>query len=97
MKNKHCEWCDHSFETAISYQIYCSATCREHATKEKIAQRYAISRRNKRQGKGRACKSCSTPLSIYNDDVLCQSCIINPQDVVKALKELKDFGNGKSK
>lgn len=97
MKSKHCEWCDTVFETSISYQIYCSPECRELATKEKIAQRYAIARRNKRQGKDRKCKSCGSPLSVYNDETLCQSCIVNPQDVVKALKEIKGLGNGRSK
>lgn len=96
MKQKHCDWCDTTFETNISYQIYCSADCREQATKEKIAQRYAIARRSKRYGKDRKCKSCGTPLSAYNDDVLCQSCIVNPTDVIKALKEIKGLGNGKS-
>ena len=95
MKNKHCQWCDNTFETSISYQIYCSPSCREDATKEKIAQRYAIARRAKRHGKDRKCKSCSMPLSAYNDDILCQSCLVSPLDVAKALKEIKGFGNGK--
>lgn len=47
MKSKHCEWCDHTFETKISYQIYCSSECREAATKEKIMARYQISRRKR--------------------------------------------------
>jgi hypothetical protein len=96
MKTKHCEWCDSQFESAISYQIYCSSGCRDLATKEKISQRYAIIRRERRLGKTRKCKSCDSSLSIYNDDELCQQCLINPKDVVKALKEIKGFGNGKS-
>lgn len=97
MKNKHCQWCDNTFETNISYQIYCSPSCREDATKEKIAQRYAIARRNKRHGKERKCKACGMPLSAYNDDILCQGCLISPSDVSKALKEIKGFGNGRFK
>lgn len=92
---KHCQWCDTHFETQISYQIYCSAPCREQATKEKITQRYAISRRNKRIGKPRKCKSCGSNLSMYNEDVLCQTCIINPSEVSKALKDIKGLFNGK--
>ncbi len=95
MKTKHCQWCDNTFETNISYQIYCSPACREDATKEKITQRYAIARRNKRHGKERKCKSCGMSLSAYNDEVLCQSCLISPSDVAKALKEIKGFGNGR--
>jgi hypothetical protein len=92
---KHCNWCDKEFKTEISYQIYCSVECREQATKEKIAARYIISRRQKRIGKPRICKSCSEKLSIYNDEILCGRCQVNPKDVTKALKEIKDKSNGK--
>ena len=93
MKNKHCQWCDNVFATAISYQIYCSPPCREAATKEKIAQRYASVKRNGRRGKVRKCKSCGTQLSMYNDDTLCENCLVNPNDVSKALKEIKGLSN----
>ena len=92
---KHCSWCDKEFKTDISYQIYCSVDCREQATKEKIAARYIISRRQKRIGKPRTCKSCKDNLSIYNDESLCGRCQVNPKDVTKALKEIKDKSNGK--
>lgn len=95
MKQKHCDWCDHTFETSISYQIYCSAECREAATKEKMAEKYAQNRRNKRVGKDRRCKGCNGPLSVYNDDPLCVKCIVNPSDVKKAIKEIRGFSNGK--
>lgn len=49
-----------------------------------------VSRRQKRIGKGRVCKSCKEALSIYNDDNLCVKCNVNPSDVAKALKEIKD-------
>lgn len=96
MKNKHCQWCDTSFETNISYQIYCSPECRDDATKEKISQRYAIVRRERRQGKIRKCKSCQANLSAYNDEEICQGCSVNPSEVNKALKEIKGLKNGKS-
>jgi predicted nucleic acid-binding Zn ribbon protein len=86
---KHCKWCDHTFETDIAYQIYCSEECRDLATKEKIAARYLQTRRQKRKGKERKCKFCGSKLSIYNDDVLCSKCNINPNDVAKALKNIK--------
>lgn len=95
MKNKHCQWCDSVFETTISYQIYCSSNCREDATKEKISQRYAKTRRNNRKGKDRLCKSCGVKLSIYNDDTLCQNCLVNPSDLSKALRDIKGLANGK--
>ena len=95
MKTKHCQWCDHTFETEISYQIYCSAECRDAATKEKIAARYLQTRRSKRKDKDRACKNCSTPLSIYNDHPLCFNCEVDEADVAKALKSIKGLANGK--
>lgn len=48
-------------------------------------------------GKKRNCKSCGVLLSAYNDDVLCLSCVINPTDVSKALKEIKGIADGKIK
>lgn len=96
MKNKHCDWCDQTFEPKVSYQIYCSKECRDGATKEKIAARYLVTRRTKRLGKDRKCKSCGGSLSIYNDGQLCQSCIVNPSDVARALREIKNIANGKT-
>ncbi|MEY4335072.1 MAG: hypothetical protein RLZZ196_3822 [Bacteroidota bacterium] len=96
MKTKHCQWCDNTFETKISYQIYCSPNCREMATKEKIVARYQVARRSRRVGKERNCRSCGNSLSIYNDDTICQSCLTDPQDVLKALKEIKGIANGKT-
>lgn len=95
MKTKCCEWCGNQFNTSVSYQIYCSVECREQATKEKIAERYAVTRRKKRFGKVRSCKSCQQPLSAYNDEPLCQSCLINPTDVSKALREIRGMASGK--
>lgn len=95
MTSKHCKWCDTSFDATVSYQIYCSPSCRDSATKEKIAARYQIIRRNKRHGKNRKCTSCGGQLSIYNDDQICQSCVADPKEVFKILKEIKGLMNGK--
>jgi hypothetical protein len=94
---KNCRWCDKDFNTKISYQIYCSEECRDNATKEKIAERYILNRRQKRKGKNRICKMCGEKLSIYNDEPLCIKCNINPNDVKKALKEIKGLSNDKRK
>lgn len=93
MRNKHCQWCDHSFEASVSYQIYCSVECREQATKEKIAERYMQTRVYRRVGKKRSCKSCGSALSIFNDEAICSTCSVNPADVKKAIKEIKDLAN----
>jgi hypothetical protein len=95
MKTKPCEWCDNSFETNVSYQIYCSPECREQATKEKIALRYAATRRTRQNRKSRTCKDCGAKLSVYNDDLICQGCIVVPGNVSKALKDMKRLANGK--
>lgn len=95
MKSKHCQWCDHLFSSAITYQVYCSPECREQATKEKIAARYSQTRRAKRIGKERLCKNCNANLSIYNDDPICSSCTVNPKDVKGAIRDLKGLANGK--
>jgi len=94
---KHCQWCDTAFKSKVSYQIYCTPECREAATKEKIAERYAISRRHKLMSQDRKCKQCGKKLSAYNDDVLCHSCLINPKEVNKTLKEIKGMADGKDK
>ncbi len=91
---KSCNWCDHTFEPTVSYQIYCSPVCRESATKEKISQRYIQTRRQKRKNKNRLCKKCGSKLSMYNDDPLCNKCSINPNDVKKAIKQIKGLSNG---
>jgi hypothetical protein len=36
------------------------------------------------------------PLSIYNDDSLCQYCQVNPGEVAKILKQIKGLMNGKT-
>jgi hypothetical protein len=94
---KPCQWCNNTFTTKISYQIYCSPECRNSATKEKIAERYIASRSMRRYGKARKCKSCGKVLSAYNDGLVCLDCTIIPSDVAKILKELKGFANGKFK
>jgi RecJ-like exonuclease len=92
---KHCQWCDEAFNSNVSYQIYCSAECREAATREKIAERYQLSRISRRAGKVRKCKTCDQSLSMYNDDPICSKCLINPTDISSVLKDIKRLSNGK--
>lgn len=89
---KLCNRCDTRFTPKVSYQIYCSELCREESTKEKIAERYQITRRQKRIGKERKCMGgCGTKLSIYNDSGFCSNCNISKKQVDKMIKELKGF------
>lgn len=87
---KICDWCSNEFQPNVSYQIYCSSECRELATKEKVADRYQMRRRQKLAKKKRKCQNgCGTVLSMYNDSGFCTSCMINTKQVDRALKELK--------
>lgn len=95
MKQKRCSWCDKNFETGISYQIYCCVECREAATKEKIAERYVAIRRKKMIGKNRKCSNCNAALSAYNDEKLCQFCLVDPKEVSKVLRKIRGYSNGK--
>jgi len=89
---KHCEWCDDSFNTESKNQIYCSVECRTLATKQKIIQRYRITKARERIGKERRCAGgCNTFLSVYNDNGFCDTCLVNNKKVDKTLKEIKDF------
>jgi uncharacterized protein YmfQ (DUF2313 family) len=89
---KQCSWCLKEFKPSVSYQIYCSVECRDLATKEKIADRYHINRRKKRSKKQRFCAGeCGTELSIYNDNLFCNTCMVNNKKVDRTLKQVKRF------
>jgi hypothetical protein len=89
---KLCNRCDTYFKPRVSYQIYCSDICREASTKEKIAERYLITRRQKRYGKKRNCLGgCGISLSMYNDSGFCANCNVSEKAVNKMIKELKGF------
>jgi hypothetical protein len=89
---KLCSRCDTYFLPRVSYQVYCSELCREEATRDKIAERYQATRRQKRIGKVRKCLGgCDTSLSIYNDSGFCANCNVSAKQVAKMLKELKGF------
>ena len=89
---KYCEWCDESFDTPTKNQIYCNSECRFEATKQKIQQRYKITKAQERIGKDRRCSGgCNTSLSIYNDNGFCDTCSVNNKKLDRTIKEIKDF------
>jgi hypothetical protein len=62
------------------------------ATKDKIAERYQVTKRQKRLGKIRRCLGgCGVQLSIYNDSGFCSNCNVSEKAVSKMLKEVKGF------
>ena len=87
---KLCDWCSNEFNPKVSYQVYCSVECRELATREKISERYQISRIKNRSEKKRKCSGgCGITISIYNENGFCNTCMINKKKVDQMLKELK--------
>lgn len=89
---KECAWCCSYFEPTTSYQIYCGPACRKEATKEKIRDRGRQAIIKRRSKKKRMCANgCGTPLSIYNDNKVCNKCSTNDKLVNKAINNIKDF------
>lgn len=87
---KPCSWCNNYFTASVSYQIYCSAECRDEATKEKIAERHKALRKQKRNNKERLCAGkCGTRLSVYNNHSFCDNCYVNQKEVNKKIREIK--------
>lgn len=87
---KACSWCTNFFTANVSYQIYCSSQCREEATKEKILERHKENRRKRKNSKIRMCAgNCGTRLSMYNDDKLCNKCLIDNKEVNRVIREIK--------
>ena len=89
---KQCDWCGNYYTANVSYQVYCTTTCRDEATKEKISDRQKFLKRQKRNGKIRLCiGNCGTRLSIYNDNNVCDNCKINDKELKKKMKEIRTF------
>jgi uncharacterized protein YmfQ (DUF2313 family) len=89
---KQCDWCGNYYTANVPYQVYCTTTCRDEATKQKISDRQRFLKRQRRNGKVRLCQgNCGTRLSIYNDSNVCDNCSINKKEVQKRIKEIKVF------
>lgn len=74
----------------MSYQIYCSAECREDATKEKILERHKAARAKKRNSKVRTCAGkCGQKLSIYNDYNYCENCFLDNKEINKKIRQIR--------
>jgi hypothetical protein len=87
---KQCSWCSNYFAANVSYQIYCSADCREQATKQKIVERHRATRLSKRKEKPKVCAGkCGTALSAYNDYDYCDNCFVNNKEVKKKIKQIR--------
>ena len=88
--SKFCKLCDKQFETNNKNQIYCCSDCRSDATKEKILQRYRVSKVRSRASKSRKCSGgCGIEISIYNDVGFCNSCMMSKKKLDQTLKDIK--------
>jgi hypothetical protein len=88
--SKFCKLCDNHFESSNKNQIYCSPECRTIATKEKIVQRYKVSKVRSRTGKSRKCAGgCGIDISIYNDVGFCNTCMMSKKKLDQTLKDIK--------
>lgn len=66
--------CSNSFVPKTYNSIFCSAECRRVTTNKKLLEKYYENKSNK--NKKRKCKtsSCSTILSRYNKEDICEAC-----------------------
>ena len=86
---KNCEWCGKDFDANVSYQIYCGTNCRTESTKDKNNVKQRDKRIKSRVGQVRDCSTCNKPLSIYNDDTFCGSCIGDEKKLNKFIRGIK--------
>lgn len=68
------EECATSFTKSVHNQIYCSPECCKIVTNKRLVEQYH--ERKNTSGKGRVCnrKDCSTILSRYNKELICELC-----------------------
>lgn len=70
--------CAIEFEPQVHNAIYCSVDCRKIITNQNVLDRY-YERKERRSSKKRVCKNtgCTTILSRYNDENICEPCKTN--------------------
>lgn len=87
---KNCQWCFDPFEPKVKYQIYCGASCREEATKEKMKERSRLEAVKKRAQEKRYCANgCGTVLNSWNSEKTCTRCRVDEKKVDKVLDQMK--------
>lgn len=80
--------CQEIFEPQVHNAIYCSVECRKIVTNKNVLDRY-YEKKEIRSNKNRVCKNkgCSTILSIYNDEDICEPC-----KTERLIKRLSSWG-----
>jgi len=70
-KNKKCS---KSFVAKVYNSIYCSSECRRLVTNEKLLKAYHDKKKNKNKPRVCVTKTCTTILSTYNKENICELC-----------------------
>jgi hypothetical protein len=70
--------CQEIFEPQVHNAIYCSTDCRKVVTNKNVLDRY-YEKKERRADRKRVCKNdgCSTFLSMYNEEDICEACKTN--------------------
>jgi hypothetical protein len=66
--------CSKKFIPKTYNGVYCSVECRKFATNKKLLEKYYINKENKTKKRICATPSCSTVLSRYNKEKICEQC-----------------------
>jgi len=75
-KERFCanEDCLKSFVPKTYNGVYCSADCRKTSTNKKLLEKYYENKANKTRKRRCSTSGCSTILSIYNKEKICERC-----------------------
>lgn len=79
--------CLKPFVAKVYNTIYCSAECRKVVTNKKLLDNYHKKKENKTKKRVCETKDCSTVLSTYNQEDLCEAC-----KVERYIKRLVSWG-----
>ena len=76
---KYCgnEDCQTVFLPKTYNGIYCSADCRKISTNRKLLEKYHSNKKNKNLKRMCVTSSCTTILSTYNKEKICEPCKVN--------------------
>ena len=66
--------CKKKFEAKVYNAIYCSQECRRTVTNKNLLNNYYEKKRNKHKKRVCATKICTTVLSSYNKENICELC-----------------------
>lgn len=66
--------CNKHFVAKVYNAIYCSPECRKLITNKKLLEAYHLKKENKKKKRVCKTKTCTTILSTYNKEDICEAC-----------------------